>query len=131
MLDTDISSYIIDEQNHRLIERLSEHQKLNDPICISSVTYAEIMYGAHKRNSKKLLARIAKFMPLVHIVNFNKIAADEYAKIRIYMESRGEPRSLHDLQIAACARADGAVIVTNNTRHYDGIPDLVVENWVE
>jgi tRNA(fMet)-specific endonuclease VapC len=35
-----------------------------------------------------------------------------------------------DMQIAAHARSMGAIVITNNTRHFSRVPDLQVENWV-
>jgi tRNA(fMet)-specific endonuclease VapC len=127
MLDTDISSYIINENNKTAAANLYKHEK--DTICISSITYAEIMFGSLHKNSQKLQTRIKNFMSLVTIVDFGKEAAEEYASLRLLLNSRGRPIGNMDLLIASTAKASGAVIVTNNEKHFSGIPDLAVENW--
>jgi len=51
MLDTDICSYLIKGCSEELLLNLNKHS--NDAICISSVTYAELLFGAIRINSKK------------------------------------------------------------------------------
>jgi tRNA(fMet)-specific endonuclease VapC len=127
MLDTDISSYLINENNKTAARNFQKHEK--DTICISSVTYTEITFGALNRKSQNLRVRIKNFMSLVKIVDFGKAAADEYALLRAFLNSRGTPVGNMDMLIAATAKASGAVLVTNNEKHFSLIPDLVVENW--
>jgi tRNA(fMet)-specific endonuclease VapC len=128
MLDTDISSYLIKENNPSLAEKIMSHEK--DRICISSVTYAELRFGALKKNSEKLTGRIKHFISLVHTIDFGKDAAEEYARIRLVLEKNGSPIGNLDMLIAACALAVGAVLVTNNQRHFSLIPGLLCENWL-
>jgi tRNA(fMet)-specific endonuclease VapC len=44
-----------------------------------------------------------------------------------------KPRSIvqQDMLIAAHARSEDMILVTNNVREFERVPDLVVENWVE
>jgi tRNA(fMet)-specific endonuclease VapC len=127
MLDTDTCSYIIRENNKRAAKKFISHS--DDHICISSVTYAELRFGALNKNSEKLNTRINHFASLVHIIDFGKDAAEEYAKIRLFLERGGKPIGNMDMLIAACTLAVGAVLVTNNRRHFSLIPGLSLENW--
>jgi tRNA(fMet)-specific endonuclease VapC len=127
MLDTDTSSYLIRENDASLAEKIMGHEK--DHFCISSVTYAELRFGALKKGSEKLNSRIRHFIGLVHIIDFGNGAAEEYAKIRLALEKNGTPIGNLDMLIASCAIAMGAVLVTNNQRHFSLVPGLVLENW--
>jgi tRNA(fMet)-specific endonuclease VapC len=127
LLDTDISSYLIRENDKSMAEKFVSHKK--DHICISSVTYAELRFGALNKNSEKLNSRIRHLISLVHIVEFGKDAAEEYAKIRLFLEKNGTPIGNMDMLIASCALALGATMVTNNQKHFSLIPGLPLENW--
>jgi tRNA(fMet)-specific endonuclease VapC len=128
MLDTDICSYIIDYKSERLNDVVEQHGK--DQLCISVMTYSELMFGARKRDSKKLFAHIFDFLPMVRIIDFTKAAGDEYAKIRRDLEAKGHPIGTMDMLIAASAKAEKAILVSNNGRHFQAISGLTVENWL-
>jgi len=63
------------------------------------------------------------------ILDWSRAAARHYAEIREKLESAGMPIGNMDLMIAAHARSAGAVLVTNNERHFRRVPGLKVENW--
>ncbi|MDR1875051.1 MAG: type II toxin-antitoxin system VapC family toxin [Synergistaceae bacterium] len=128
MLDTDTCSYIIKKNPASVVQAFWKHK--DDEICISSVTYAELMYGAMRSGSTKIPVLINRFVTRVGIVNFDDAAGKEYARIRCALEAAGTPVATADLMIAACARTKKAVLVTNNVRHFEKIPDLKIENWL-
>ena len=128
MLDTDICSYVIKRNPASVAQAFWEHR--NDEICISSVTYAELMYGAIRSGSSKIHAAIRRFTAHFNIVDFNDAAALEYARIRRSLEVKGTPVANADIMIASCAMIKKAVLVTNNVKHFEKIPDLKLENWV-
>jgi tRNA(fMet)-specific endonuclease VapC len=130
LLDTDISSYIIREYNPELEKKLDECRKTGT-ICISSVSYGELKFGELKKTSSKLSAKISGFMKLVQILDFDASAGEEYARIRHYLEVHGTPVGNMDMMIAACAKSNDAVLVSNNEKHFAPIPNLVLENWTE
>jgi len=128
MLDTDMSSYVIKENNPALAREFVKRQ--GEVISISVITYAELRFGSLHRKSQRLSERINRFIRLVSIIDFDTAAADEYAKIRELLTSKGAPIGDMDMLIAACASSSGAVLVTNNQRHFSQIPGLVIENWL-
>ncbi|GHV88669.1 ribonuclease VapC [Spirochaetia bacterium] len=127
LLDTDICSYTIRETPKTVIEKFWKHR--NDDICISSVTYAELLYGGLHKGSVKLQDQIKAFVSRVSIIDFNAAAAEEYAQIRQFLELHGTPLGNMDMLIAACAKSSNAVLVTNNLKHFSRIPNLKQENW--
>jgi tRNA(fMet)-specific endonuclease VapC len=128
MLDTDTCSYTIKNNPATVVQAFWKHK--DDEICISSVTYAELMYGAMRSGSRKILASIERFVTYVSIVNFDDTAGNKYARIRCSLEAVGTPVAIADLMIAACAKAKKAVLVTNNVKHFKKIPNLEIENWI-
>lgn len=129
MLDTDICSYLIKGCSEELLLNLNNHS--NDAICISSVTYAELLFGAIRINSKKIKNKIDAIVQKVGIVQFDEQAASFYAKIRNILEENGTPIGNMDILIAACALSSGAVLITNNEKHFKHVPSLRIENWIK
>ena len=130
MLDTNICIYAIKHKPERVLLRLQEH----DPseICISSVTYAELVHGVEKsqaieRNRVSLTLLLAN----IEIMNFDSLAAESYGKIRADLERDGEPIGSLDMMIAGHAKALGYVVVTNNTKEFGRVEGLKLENWAE
>ena len=129
MLDTCILIHIIRDQNLNIIEMM--RRKTPGEICVSSVTVAEMEYGAAK-SSKVDDNRDALYQflsPLV-ILPFDQKAAYEYGLVRSHLERKGMVIGSMDMMIAAHARSIPAVIVTDNVREFTRVPDLSVENWL-
>jgi tRNA(fMet)-specific endonuclease VapC len=128
MLDTDICSYIIRENPKELKDAFIAHQ--NDLICISIITYAELIYGALNNPSKQLQKKLEQFISLVQIIDWTENSAHQYAKIRQVLTTNGTPIGNIDMMIAAAALASDAELVTNNKKHFRIVPNLKIADWV-
>ena len=126
ILDTDISSYLIRGDHETVTKKFSE---LYDSCAISSITAAELQYGARKRNNKQLTQKVKAFCDLVEIIPWDEDAAKAYAKLRVELETSGTPIGNMDMLIAASALARKVVLVTNNTEHFSRVKDLKLGNW--
>ncbi|MCP4624000.1 MAG: type II toxin-antitoxin system VapC family toxin [bacterium] len=128
MLDTDICSYIIKERPPGVA---AYFRKLKmDQICISVVTYAELIYGVEHSSSKKINRQIVdEFIKHLDVIEWNKAAAEHYGNIRADLKKRGAIIGAMDMMIAAHARSKKAVLVTNNESHFARIKGLKIENW--
>ena len=58
-------------------------------------------------------------------------ALERYAVLRAELEAAGTVIGTHDLWIAAQALAEDAVLVTDNTREFERVPGLRLENWLK
>lgn len=129
MLDTNIVSYII--KGH---PRNIENELLKIPpasVCISVITQAELLYGL-KRLSETHHLRIGvhQFFKLVRVLSWDADAADYYAEIRHQLTTKGQCIGEMDMMIAAHSLSLGAVLVTNNIRHFQRINlPLTLKNW--
>ena len=128
MLDTDISSYIIRGIEKNLLDKFCHNI---DNICISVVTFAELQYGALKRNNSQLTAKVNAFGSLVPQIEWNYDSAKAYARLRAVLEARGNLIGSMDMMIAASALAEDVILVTNNVRHFSIVDGLRIENWLE
>lgn len=129
LLDTNICIYIIKKNPESVIQRLTSH---NIQECaISSITYAELIYGAEKSsNPEKNHRTVEKFIVPFEILPWDNNCAKFYGEIRTYLEKRGEPIGILDEMIAAHALSEGVTLVTNNEKHFKRVPELNFENWV-
>jgi len=100
-------------------------------VCISVMTRAELLYGLKRLPpGHRLHAGVRQFLKIVQALPWDAEAADFYAEIRYQLAAAGQLIGEIDMMIAAHSLAAGAVLVTNNTRHYQRIPaPLLLENW--
>lgn len=127
MLDTDTVSFALRGQG-RVATRLLDHRP--SEICLSSITLAELRYGADMRRSRKLHGLIDAFAEAMAIVLFDGDAADRFGAVAASLARKGAPIGGFDTLIAAHALALRLTLVTNNSRHFDRVAGLKTENWV-
>lgn len=110
MLDTNICIYIIKNKPESVIKELKRH----DPkeICISAITYAELIHGVEKSMAvdKNRLA-LTLLLSNIEVLDFDINAANNYGKIRTYLEKQGTPIGPLDMMIAAHAQSLGYSIL--------------------
>jgi tRNA(fMet)-specific endonuclease VapC len=131
MLDTNICSFIMRERPETLLKVLQGHVENKDRLVISAITYAELRFGAiGKKASPKHNLIVGQFMERVDaVLPWDKAAVEATATIKRYLAERGTPIGANDAAIAGNAIAAGCVLVTNNTREFERVPDLRVEDW--
>lgn len=130
MLDTNICIYAIKNKPEQVLQRLKDN--MQNGLYISSVTLAELEYGIEKsaQPEKNRLA-LLQFLSIMEVLPFDEFAAAEYGKICAQLQKQGTPIGTMDMLIAAHAKAEDMVLVTNNVREFERVPDLKIENWAE
>lgn len=129
LLDTNIVIYVL---KRRPIEVLSLFNENASRMAISAITLSELFQGAEKssRVSDNLVA-IEDFCSRLEVLPYGAKAAQHYGAIRAGLEKTGQPIGVNNLHIAAHARSEGLVVVTNNVGEFARVPALQVENWVQ
>lgn len=128
MLDTNICIYAMKNKPEKVLQRLKE--EINDGVCISSITLAELEYGMkHSSNPAKNEQALLRFLLPFDVLPFGAAAASEYGEIRAYLQKAGTPIGAMDMLIAAHAKSEDIVLVTNNTREFERVVGLELENW--
>lgn len=129
MLDSTICIYVIKNYPPQLRERFN---RLAEQLCMSSITLAELVYGAEK-SSRRLenLQAVEQFSARLEVLAFSPKAAAHFGQIRADVERLGKPVGPLDMLIGAHARAEGLIVVTNNAREFLRLPGIRVENWVD
>ena len=127
LLDTNIAIFVIRQRPPQALEVFNRHAA---DMAISAITLAELMHGAEKSSRRESnLAVVEDFCSRLDVLPYGPKAAQHYGSIRATLEARGESIGVNDLHIAAHARSEGLVVVTNNRREFDRVPGLLVEDW--
>jgi tRNA(fMet)-specific endonuclease VapC len=131
MLDTDTASYIIKGRMPAIEAKLAAIQP--SLLCISVITRAELLYGLKGLPAgHRLHLGVRRFLQIIQALPWDAEAAGYYADIRHQLVITGQPIGDMDMMIAAHTLAVGAVLVTNNLRHFRRIDaPLLMVNWVE
>ena len=129
LLDTNIVIYVL---KRRPIEVLSLFNENASRMAISAITLSELFHGAEKstRVSNNLVA-IEDYCSRLEVLPYGAKAAQHYGAIRAGLEKTGQPIGVNNLHIAAHARSEGLIVVTNNVGEFARVPALQVENWVQ
>ncbi len=130
MLDTNICIYAIKHKPDIVIKKFLSHDP--EEICISAITYAELMHGVEKSMAvEKNRVAMSLFLSPITILQFDERAAEEYGRIKAELEKKGTPIGPMDTLIAGHARSSGLILVTNNTREFSRVTGLAVEDWTQ
>ena len=131
MLDTDTASYIIKGRSPAIGAKLRAISPAM--VCISVMTRAELLYGLKRLPPEhRLHLAVRQFLKIVRVLPWDSEAAGWYADIRHQLISSGKPIGEIDMMIAAHSLAAGAVLVTNNQKHFKRIrAPLTLVNWSE
>ena len=129
LLDTNICIYIA-KHNPPAVRTRFEAHRVSD-LAMSVVTLGELRHGAEKSQARdKALASLTQLEASIQVAPLTETAGRHYGQIRAHLEAQGRPIGNNDLWIAAHARAEGWILVTNNAREFERVEGLVVENWV-
>ncbi len=130
LLDTNICIYLIKKRPSEVLERFRQHSPQD--VSISTITLFELKYGIEKNQYRQRSEdALAKFLLPLDLINPDRSSAIEAATIRAQLEKEGMPIGPYDLLIAGLARSLGMTLVTSNTKEFERVVGLHVENWVE
>jgi len=130
MLDTNIASYYLRRASPALEERVNAALR-ERTIAMSAITRAELRYGQMGlplQDRRRPL--IDSFLLRLPSMEWGMEAADHYVALKHVLKIQGTPIGEMDTQIAAHALAENLTLVTHNTRHFERIPSLALEDWM-
>lgn len=127
LLDTNICVFIL-RQKYGVGERMLQAGVSN--CFISELTYAELLYGAEcSDNPEKNKTLIGRFLSRIRVIPI-KDAIPLFAKEKARLRKEGTLVEDFDLLIGTTAVKEGLTMVTENTRHFQNIDSIQLENWV-
>ncbi len=129
LLDTNICIYAMNSRPREVLQRLA--QVGPHAAAISSITAAELAFGAVKSDRPGTQAAMEVFLAQMPVLDWGASAVWSYARTRLLLERSGQRIGERDLFIAAHALALDRTLVTNNLREFTRVPGLRCENWVQ
>ena len=130
MLDTNICIYIIKRKPKDVIERFRQIQI--SQVGISSITLSELEYGIVKSsNPDQNRFALAQFLAPMEILPYGDEAAQQYGRLWAFLEKGSTPIGSLDMLIAAHALSIDCILVTNNEKEFNRVPNLNIDNWVK
>lgn len=128
LLDTNICIYLIRQRSQQVLRKFEEFEV--GEIGVSAITVSELRYGVEKSTqTERNRAALERFLLPLEAVSFGLEATVSYGRIRTTLEKQGKPIGPLDTLIAAHALSLGTTLVTNNTREFERVPSLQVEDW--
>lgn len=129
LLDTNTCIYITKQKPINVINKFKKMQV--GSVAMSTINFGELYYGSEKsEHSKKAHAALEALVGVIPVLPIPSEAAKQYGHIRYYLEKKGLMIGNNDLWIAAHCLTLGIVLVTNNTKEFERVPKLQIENWV-
>ena len=130
LLDTNIVSYFIRGFDAALVNRVTQVLKAQSA-AISVITRAELRFGqAGLIAADKRKRAIDLVLTQLTVLSWTSAAADIYGPLKDALKRQGTPIGDMDTLIAAHALAENLILVTHNTRHFERIPGLKLEDWM-
>jgi tRNA(fMet)-specific endonuclease VapC len=130
LLDSDVAIELLRGHNLQLAEKLASIPR--QKVFLSAVTIFELPFGAYRsRDSQQSFPICRKFCSTFQISPFDDAAADRAAEVRAHLEERGQRIGAYDILIAGVALAHGQIMVTHNTREFERVPGLQLQDWIK
>ncbi len=128
LLDTNIISDLVRRPQGQVASRIAEVGE--DSVCTSIIVAAELRCGAEKSGSKQHSQRVDLLLSALEVLPLEPPTDHRYAKLRHHLTRQGTPIGPNDLLIAAQVLAAELTLITANTREFERVPSLRVENWL-
>jgi tRNA(fMet)-specific endonuclease VapC len=131
LLDTNICIALLNGTSHKVRARFMQAAQLNAKIATSAIVAHELWYGVAKsqqvvRNANALVAFLSRE---VAFLDYNERDAQAAGEIRAELERIGQRIGEYDTLIAGQAFSRNLILVTANTREFDRVKGLIVEDW--
>jgi tRNA(fMet)-specific endonuclease VapC len=128
LLDTNVCIHVIRRRPQTVLRRFEDYGI--GEVGVSSVTVAELRYGAEKSSRpEQNFEALGRFLLPLEVLVFGEEAAAAYGQVRAGLERAGTPIGPLDTLIAAHAVSVSVTLVTNNTREFRRVPGLEIEDW--
>ena len=130
LLDTNICIYIAKQRPPSVAKRFA--RLTTGSVGMSLITFGELRYGAEKSSQRtQAIDTLSRLEQLIPVIAPDDVVGERYSVIRAHLERAGTPIGNNDLWIAAHALSLGVTLISNNTREFERVPKLKLENWVE
>ena len=130
LIDTDVLSFFF-RGHERVVAQFERYTQEFGAINLSMITYYEVLSGLLHKDAHKQLEKFQTFVAASNLLPLSKLAVEKAAELYGTKRKRGTPVDDIDLLIAGIALAHDMGIVTRNTAHFEQLPGVYIENWLE
>ncbi len=128
LLDTNICIYIAKQRPPTVAQRFA--RLAAGTVGMSLITFGELRFGAEKSSHRAdALATLGQLVELIPVLEPEAAVGQTYGALRAHLEGLGTPIGNNDLWIAAHALTLRVTLVSNNTREFERVPKLKLQNW--
>lgn len=128
LLDTNILIYTLKNRPTMVRDRFNRH---TGQLAVSTISVGDLVYGAERSSQpERNLNDIEGLLARVEVLPFDELASYHFGQIRAELYREGRPIGPYDMMLAGHARSRGLIMVSNNTREFERIAGLRLENWV-
>ncbi len=129
LLDTNAVIHILNG-NDNVKQRFLQCK--TDEVAICVITLAELLFGVEKSIKKEAnLEKLNSFIKFLKIIEFGKKEASTYAKIKANLQKNGQLIGELDMQICGTAMANDLIVITNNTKEFERVVGMRLEDWTK
>ncbi len=126
LLDTNICISLL-KNKYGIREKIIEVEPKN--CFVSEITIAELYYGASKSNNREERIKDVEFIATKFDVLPIFPALELFGDIKAKLEADGNRIDDFDILIGATALVNNMVVVTDNIKHLERLPNINIENW--
>lgn len=128
-LDSNIVSYLL-KGNERILVRVEDEISAGNEISIPPIAYYEVRRGLLAVNATAKMKLFMDFCAENMVGHIEREVLDKAADIYVAFRKTGRGADDAEILIAAFCVAYGYTLVTHNTKHFEEIEGLQIEDWV-
>jgi tRNA(fMet)-specific endonuclease VapC len=126
LLDANAIISLLNDKAGRVAKRARLHQP--GELGISAIVSHELFYGAFKSRRTEQNVALVDFLQF-EVLEFDKEDGRQAGEVRAVLAAKGISIGPYDVLIAGQAKARELILVTHNTKEFDRVPGLVIEDW--
>ena len=128
LLDTNICISLLNENP----QAVTKFNRFFAQCYLSTIVVSELYKGVYcSQQVSRNLEILTQFTELLSVETFDLNAAIEFGQIQSELRKIGKPTGELDALIASVTRSRNDVLVTNNIKDFENIPNLKLDNWLE
>lgn len=128
-LETDFLIAVM-RKNEKAMRKLEEMVKKGERLATTPINASELFKGVyHSDNVNENLKKVRGILSRIDLLSFNLVACDTYGRTHSQLKSRGESVGEFGTLIASIALSHNERVVTRNTKHFNRVEGLEVEEW--
>ena len=129
VLDTNMLIAIV-KGNDNVLHKFNSFDR-DIKFCTTIINIAELYYGAyHSEKQEANLKTVKRIQSAFRVLRLTNAAVIEYGIVKSALRKTGSLVADNDLFIASITKSYEGILVTDNTKHFERIPGLLVENWL-